>query len=151
MSKQELNEVLAEMAVQADGATVTVYEPSEFKNTVDSADCPARILLPSTEGGEHAWTQVAKGRAEMVWVVKDLFLYRPAGEGLGWYEVAYALDTYCDSYASLLATANQDNDTGFCAYSANVQEASMLVGIHTFSQRDYYGVLVTLNIQQFVS
>lgn len=151
MTKQALTEIVAGMAVQADGATATVYEPDEFKRAVESADTPARIILPSTEGDSHVWTQDSGGRARMTWIIKDLLLYRPVEEGMGWYEVAYGLDAFVDSYASLLRTTNRDTSTGFCSISANVTDASFLVGVQTFGNRSYYGVMVTLTITQFVS
>jgi hypothetical protein len=151
VTKQALTEIVAGMAVQADSATVTVYEPDEFRRAIDSADTPARLIFASTEGDTHVWRQQSKGRAEMAWVIHDLLLYRPVEEGLGWLDVGYALDAYCDSYASLLRTTNQDKSSGFCSVSANVDKATFLVGVHTFGERAYYGVKVTLRIIQYVS
>ena len=150
MTKQALTEIVAGMAVTSGGATVTVYEPDEFKRSVDSVDTPSRHILASTEGDVHTWTQPSKGRSRVVWVIKDLFLYSTVESGLGWYEVAYNLDAYIDSYVSKLATANQDNTSGFCSVSANVEEATFMPGVHTYVGRSYYGVMVTLRIVQFV-
>ena len=153
MTKQGITEMVAALAVEANGAVVTVYEPDEFKRNVESADCPKRIILPSTEGDVHQWQGVSYGVTSMMtWVIKDLLLYRPAEEGMGWYEVGYALDNYVDSYATKLAAANHSS-TGFCSETAEVLGVSFQVGVFQYpigAPRSYYGVMATLTIKEFV-
>ncbi len=152
MSKQSLTEIVAGLAVQIDSVTVTVYEPDEFKRSIESADCPARILLPSTEGDVHTLTKWSGGFARtmrMTWVIKDLLLYKPVEEGMGWYEVAYDLDDYVDSYASALVGA-QRGASGFCGTGpSTLESADWTVGTFTYpvgGTRSYYGVMTTLRI-----
>ena len=146
MSKQAITELVAGLAVEADGVVVPVYEPDEFKRGIDSADTPARLILPSTEGDTHSLTPMGYGQTlRMEWVVKDLLLYRPVEEGMGWYEVGYSLDDYIDSYAEKLAAENH-SATGFCAEQAEVLGIEFNVGVHTFGARSYYGVMATLRI-----
>lgn len=152
MSKQAITEIVAALAVEANGAVVAVYEPDEFKRSVESADCPARILLPSTEGDTHTLTKWSGGFARtmrMSWVVKDLLLYKPVEEGMGWYEVAYDLDDYVDSYASALVGA-QRGASGFCGTGpSTLESADWTVGTFTYpvgGTRSYYGVMTTLRI-----
>ena len=154
MTKQALTEMVAGLAVEADNRIVPVYEPDEFLENVESVQTAARIILPSTEGDTHLLTLPSKGRGRMEWTIKELLLYRPAGEGRGWLEVGYGMDAFIDSYASKLAVANQDASTGFCSISANVQDVTYQVGVFTYptdGMYRFYGVLVTLRILQFVS
>lgn len=149
MSKQAITELVAALAVEAESVLIPVYEPDEFKRSVESADCPARIILPSTEGDMHSLEPKGYGQImHMTWVVKDLLLYRPVEEGMGWYEVGYALDGYIDSYAAKLAAANHST-TGFCAETAEVLGVEFNVGVFTYpvgGARSYYGVMATLRI-----
>lgn len=151
MSKQAITEIVAGLAVEANGAVVAVYEPDEFKRSVESADCPARILLPSTEGDVHVVRPAGYGQVmRMEWVVKDLLLYKPVEEGMGWYEVGYSLDDYIDSYCAKLQAANH-SATGFCAETAEVQSVEFNVGVFTYpvnGTRSYYGVMATLRITE---
>ena len=153
MSKQAITELVAALAAEADSVAVPVHEPDEFKSGRESADCPARVILPSTEGDVHMLTPMGFGQAmRMEWVVKDLLLYRPAGEGLGWLEVGYSLDGYIDSYAAKLALANH-SATGFCAETAEVLSVDFNVGVFTYpvgGTRSYYGVMATLHIVEIL-
>lgn len=150
MSKQTITELIAALAVEADDEVVEVYEPDEFRRTVDSADTPARIILPSTEGDTHRLEPLGTGRlSRMEWVIKDLLLYLPVEEGRGWLEVGYGLDDYVDSYATKLVAANHDLD-GFCAVPSEVISVDFLVGVQTFGNRNYYGVLATLRVIEWI-
>ena len=154
MSKQDITELVAGLPVVAGPLSdeVPVYEPDDFRRTVDSADTPARIILPSTEGDEHRGVPLGIGNTtRMEWTVKDLLLYRPVEEGLGWLDVGYDLDGYVDSYVAQLNAYNHSTATGgFCTEQAEVLEYNFQVGTHTFSNRTYYGVMVTLRIMQIV-
>ena len=153
MSKQAITELVAALAAEANSKLVNVYEPDEFKRTVDSADTPARCILPSTEGEVHMLRPMGHGQAmRMEWVVKDLLLYKLAEEGLGWLEVGYSLDGYVDSYAAKLALANH-SATGFCAETAEVLSVDFNVGVFTYpvgGTRSYYGVMATLHIVEIL-
>ena len=150
MSKQDIGVILAALEPVASGAALTATEIDDFKGFVESADTPARIILPSNEGDTHSLEPRGVGRtARMDWIIKDLLLYRPAEEGMGWLEVGYALDDYCDSYAEKLIVANRDT-AGLCSIPAELINAEFLVGVHTFTKRRYYGVMVTLTIREFM-
>jgi len=151
MSKVAISEMVAGLGPVVSGAALYAIEPDNFKSSVDSADTPSRILLPSTEGDAHAGEPKGIGaQSRMVWVVKDLYLFMPAGDAMGWASVGYALDAYCDSYASVL-TAENHSKTGFCSINAEVLGWDMLPGVFTYptgSTNQYYGVLVTLRVQE---
>jgi len=154
MTRQSLTELIAGLAVEADDRIVPVYEPDEFIENVESVQTPARIMLPSGEGDEDVLVYPHQGKGDMLWTVKELLLYRPAGEGRGWLDVGYALEAYIDSYATKLREANFNTTTGLCSIAANLQEARFLRGVFTYPTGGvyrYYGVMVTLRIQQFVS
>ena len=153
MSKQAITELVAALAAEADSVAVPVYEPDEFKRSVESADCPARILLPSTEGDVHTFAPMGTGRISRAeWVVKDLLLYLPVEEGMGWLQVGYSLDGYIDSYTSKLSAANH-SATGFCSIPSEVLGVDFSVGTFTYpiqGTRSYYGVMATLHIVEFI-
>jgi len=152
VSKQSITEMVAGLAATVDSTTVVVWEPDEFRRTADSADTPIRIILPSTEGDVHTFGPMGTGRlSRMEWVIKDMLLYAPVEEGLGWYDVAYDLDNYIDSYATALTAANHNLTTGFCTIPAEVESVTFQTGVHTFSARSYYGVLATLRIYEFIA
>ena len=151
MSKQAITKLVAALAAEADSLVVPVYAPNGFKRGVESADCPARIILPSTEGDMHRVEPAGYGQVmRMEWVVKDLLLYKPVEEGAGWYEVGYSMDDYIDSYCAKLQAANH-SATGFCAETAEVLSVEFNVGVFTYpvgGLRSYYGVMATLRIME---
>lgn len=150
MSKQDITKLVEAFAPTVDGAAPRIYSPERARRGIESADCPARLILPSTEGDEHTFTAGMTGtHMRVVWVIKDLLLYKPVEEGMGWLEVGYSLDDYCDSYIAALASANHDANK-FCAAEAELESGSALVGVHTFSERQYYGVMVTLRIIEII-
>ena len=155
MTKLEIGAMVAGLGPEVDGVVKYGIEIDNFRDSTDSADCPARIMLPSTEGDVHSGEPTGTGRtSRQVWVVKDLLLYRPAGEGMGWLEVGYSLDAYCDSYLAKLTAANHNTDTGFCTIGSEVLGWDFLVGVHSFpagSTNRYYGVLVTLRVLEFIT
>ena len=150
MSKRAVGEIIAALEPVAGGEVLTAIESNNFKAFVESADTPARLILPSNEGDTHSLQPTGTGRtAQMDWIIKDLLLYRPAEEGMGWLEVGYALDDYCDSYAGQIIAANRDT-AGLCSIPAELVSANFLVGVHTFTNRRYYGVMITLTIREFI-
>jgi hypothetical protein len=153
VSKQTLTELVETLPVKHGATAVKVYPVDEARRGLDSADCPARILLPSTEGDSHTGRPAGTNKTtRMEWTVKDLLLFRPAEEGFGWLDVGWALDAYVDSYVAQINTYNHSTATGgFCTVQAEILEYSFLVGVQTFAGRDYYGVLTTLRIMQFIS
>ena len=152
MSKQAITAMIAALEPMAGTKTVTGIESDNFKRWIESADTPARLILPSNEGEVHTLTPTGTGRtSQMEWIIKDLLLYRPVEEGMGWLEIGYALDDYCDSYAEKLVAVNHAT-TGFCSIPAEVQQIDFLVGVHQFPRggRSYYGVLVTLRVLEYI-
>jgi len=146
VSKQAITKLIEDLAVTVDGKYPRKYTSERARRGIESADTPARLILPSTEGDEHSAVSAGTGtNMRVVWVIKDLLLYRPVEEGMGWLEVGWSLDDYCDNYIAALASANH-SATKFCAESAELESVSMLVGVQTFSDRQYYGVMVTLRI-----
>ena len=147
MTKVQISEMVAGLGPVVSGAALYAIEPDNYKSGVDSADTGIRVLLPSTEGEPHTGEPKGIGaQSRMVWIVKDLYLYMLAGDAMGWATVGYALDSYCDSYVTALTAANHSK-TGFCSINAEVLSWDMLVGVHTYNDRQYYGVLVTLRVQ----
>ena len=150
MTKLQISAMVAALAPDVDGVALTAVEVDNFKSGIDSADTPARLMLPSTEGDVHSGEPTGTGRtSRQVWIIKDLLLYMPAGEGMGWFDVAYSLDAYCDSFLVKLVAVNHAT-TGFCSISSEVLGWDFLVGVHTYSDRQYYGVLVTLRVLEFI-
>jgi len=150
MTKLEIGAMVAALGPEVDGVVIRGIEVDNFVSGVDSADTPARLMLPSTEGDTHTGEPTGTGRSsKMVWIIKDLLLFRPAGEGMGWLEVGYSLDAFCDSYVEKLTAVNH-SATGFCSISSEVLGWDFLVGVHSFANQQYYGVLVTLRVLEFI-
>jgi len=150
MTKLQISAMVAALGPEVDGVVIYGEEVDNFRSGISSADCPARLMLPSTEGDVHSGEPTGTGRtSRQVWIIKELLLYRPAGEGMGWLDVGYSLDAYCDSYVSVLTAANHDK-TKFCSISSEVLSWDFLVGVHTFANQQYYGVLVTLRVLEFI-
>lgn len=150
MTKLEISAMVAALGPVVDGSPVYAIEPDNYKSGVDSADTKIRILLPSNEGDLHTGEPKGVGaQTKMVWIIKDLYLHSLAGDAMGWYSVGYALDSYCDSYVSVLTAANHST-TGFCSIAAEVQGWDILTGEVTYNNRKYYGVLITLRVLSYV-
>lgn len=150
MTKLEIGVMVAALGPEVDGVVKHGIEIDNFRSGVESADTPSRVMLPSTEGDVHSGEPTGTGRtSRQVWIIKDLLLYRPAGEGMGWLEVGYSLDAYCDSYLAKLVAVNH-SPTGFCSISSEVIGWDFLVGVHSFANHQYYGVLITLRVLEFI-
>lgn len=143
MSKTAFMTLLAAMTVQVDGSDPRLYELDEFKRAVDSADTPARVFLPSLDGDVHTVevSRLGSGvRQQVNWTVRDLLMYKPAEEGMGWLEVDSSLDDYCHAYVSAIAGA------AFAGY--RVLSYTMQVDVFTYGVRSYYGAMVTLSVRE---
>ena len=150
MTKVAINAMVAGLGPVVDGVAVHAIEPTNYKSGVDSADTKIRLLLPSTEGDTHSGEPKGLGaQTRMVWTIKDLYLHTLAGEGLGWLDIGYELDAYCDEYVAKLTAANHST-TGFCSIAAEVLSWTILVGEYTYNARKYMGVLVTLQVLDHV-
>ena len=84
MSKAAFVAKLAAMRVLVDGNAPRIYEPDNFKRAIESADTPARVFQPAMDGDTHEAASISLGRGTRVdWKVRDLLLYKPVEEGMG--------------------------------------------------------------------
>lgn len=139
-------EAVADMPVQAANFTPRVYNIDRVPQSLSSADCPARLLLPlGTTGENRSTTFQSVGRLMAVsWKITDLLLFKPLGQGGGVHTVAFDLIDYMRAYIDAVK-ANRALGTG------TLVSLNFDAGIFTFplgGKNIYYGVETTLVINE---
>jgi len=142
----DLYAALAEMTVSLDGQPVPTFDLDALPAAVQSAHLPCRLLLPLSARGEaRAVTPVTFTGAQtrIAWVVTDLFLLLPAGQGRGLIEAAPVLARYQSTYLDALR-AHVPLLTG-----VTIESATLEPGIFVYPDgggASFYGVEVVLSL-----
>lgn len=137
---------IATMPVPAANFTPQVYPIARLPQTLSSADCPARLLLPlGTSGENRSTTFQSVGRFMAVsWKITDLLLYKPLGKGSGVQDVAFDLLDYMRAYVE---AAKQNRALG----AGTLVSLNFEAGVFTYplgTNNVFYGVETTLVINE---
>lgn len=135
------------------GASVspTCYSLGELKASVQTADLPARLLLPIGLGASGA-PNITLGPGNMAqaqWQIVDLFLLAPVTMEQGFYIYAPVLTRYCVAYAE--AIANKWQFLYQWQTEAQTNPVSILPGIYEYpagSGIEYFGVQCTFTVNE---
>lgn len=90
---------VAGMAIS--GYTMTVYRGSTLRNSMESADIPARIISAVGMQSNRTVTRTLGGSGHLMqteWTITDVALLRPAGQGIGLRDIALNLEGYMAAY-----------------------------------------------------
>ena len=98
----------AKSVTTTNGKTPDVYDLGELKNSIHTSDLPVRLLLPvgdDTRGEGREGAFISIGTTMVInWVVNDLMLWQPLGQGEGLKEYAPELVDYCGKYLDMTRT-----------------------------------------------
>ena len=134
-------------------STPTGYDLDSLLQSVDTAQLPCRLLLPTEEYGSdgQGMELLAAGNggsAEVMWNITDLMLWEPVGQTRGFLDVLPDLVRYCGQYASVLL----DNRTP--ATNIQFMTVSFRPGVFTYplgGNRSYFGVEVLSTWRELIN
>lgn len=134
------------------GDTPTVLDLDELKNSITTSDLPCRLLLPvgdDTRGDGRDGVFIAIGTTMVInWMLNDLMLWQPLGQGEGLREYAPELVDYCGKYLDAMRTFK-------CPTSnSSLESVYMSPGIYEWPMGGgtfYAGVLCQLTIKEVLS
>ncbi len=134
--------------------TPQIFDLNKLSVFVESAQLPARLLLPfgvvgsKAEGRDHRF--VALGNTTKVaWQVVDLLLWRPIEEGTGIESVSADMVTYCAQYIKMI---RENRSLGLA--QVEIVGANFEADAWEYPPESgawYWGVLVTLAINETLS
>lgn len=134
--------------------TPQIFDLDELPAVVESAQLPARLLLPfgvvgsKAEGRDHHF--IALGTTTKVqWQVVDLLLWRPVEEGIGIESVSADMVTYCAQYIKMI---RENRSLGLS--QVEIIGANFETDAYEYPPQSeiwFWGVLVTLQINETLS
>jgi len=138
-------EMLANLAVQYNNATVSVRRLTTQTNWVDAAQLPVRIIpalggLRLVDGGVYTATRATRA----VWEIDDLLLVRDVGMGRGVADTATALVRYIEEYVALLRFAWRVRG------DVQLINVSGTIDVVRYGERVYEGVTMTVRFAHLV-
>lgn len=139
---------LAAWSFTVNSQTATALYGSTLKGSLGSADLPARLLLPVNGGLEGTNVQgitLSGGHGTATWQIDDLLLVQPVTQGRGIEQVAGALVTYMQQYASQIVSGRRLTSL------ATVINATPSSGVYEWpadSGKLYYGARMVLEVQE---
>ena len=149
MSVSAIYSAIAAITVAVNGKNATVYGLANKPDAIETAQLPVRLLV--NVGGNAQGTSTksltlgSAPRLHSIWQVQDLMLYKPPAQGLGLDEMDGVLMGYCDDYLSAIRTHVQLTST------ALITDVRLEPGMYQHppgSERQYYGVMATLTIEE---
>ena len=141
-------DALAAMPITANGGAVTTKNYDQMPNQVATASGQLRLLLPIGQGeqpDEFLVKTFVAGANEVTWTIRDLYLYKPAGQGRGLGEHGGAVMAYIIAYVNALVATGGKFGRGV------IEGTSMLTGTFEFPQQSgswYAGVMITHTVRE---
>lgn len=148
-------DAIAAMSVSAGGVTPQVWDVDEVRDSVHTAHLPVRILLPHGEfAGGGALGQgfrpvtldsIARG----TWLITDLCLWRPVGQGLGTRDIGDVLVEYCGAYATALVTRGRGT-----THQSFINGWDIAAGVYAFPESSgnwFWGVRAVVQVDEIIS
>lgn len=133
--------------------TPTVYDVDALPPKADSAQLPARWLLPfgvfPTEARDFHFIALGS-TTKATWQISDLLLWRATSLGLGLSSDAADLVTYAGLYADMLRAFRKPLANG----QAYIESVQIAIGIYEYpvqSGNFFYGCSCVLNIPEVLS
>jgi len=139
---------IAALSVSDGTSTPTALKHSTLKDAIESADCPARIVLPFDEGNGAEFGFLSASTGSVAWTIRDMYLAGPVGENTGWRSFALKLDTYAANYITAFKAARST----FCGYNASDVSINLQRDVFSYGAagKQYYGVMVTYAIEETI-
>jgi len=137
---EDLFEAVSEM--QVDGTKCRALDGAKLD--VRNADLPLRILVPVTEG---EMSFVAIGTLSRIeWVLHDVCLWAPVVQGAGIRQYARELVSYVAKYVTAIQGLRGPTD------QSHITGIGISMGPIAWSQAeaDYWGVDITLTVEEFI-
>ena len=147
-------DAIAAMTVTAGGVTPQVWDVDEVRDSVHTAHLPVRILLPhgefsgSNELGRFAPVTI-NSIARGTWLITDLCLWRPVGQGLGTRDIGNALVEYCGAYATALVARGRGT-----THQSYINGWSIAAGVYAFPEASgnwFWGVRAVVQVDEILS
>jgi hypothetical protein len=139
---------LGNMAVTLNSATVDVFNLDALPNSIQTAQLPCRLLLPTNQQltGRNAQpvTFGTSGLWAVTWNVVDLVLLEAAGQTRGLLDVAGDVVEYQAAYLAALSALA-------IGAGITVEGAQLDPGVYTYPASggvSFFGVQVTVNIKE---
>jgi hypothetical protein len=145
------------LTVTVDSVTPTVYDLDELPNTADTANLPARLLFPMASFGGFGSAGQATMRwvtlnsiTQVTWLIRDLCLWQPTGQGVGFRTIAPTLMKYAGLYLDKM-TANRE-----LTIQSYIAQDGLIIqpGVIEFpdqSGRQFFGINAQLTVIEHVS
>ena len=135
--------------VTVDGVSPTVYTLTELQQSIDTADLPVRLLLPTLRrGNSAAFRFLAYGHtsAAITWTVTDLMLWTPVNQTSGLRDVALDLVKYSKAYVEMII--DLDLSPNKAVQLVDLQTAIDVFQWPDLAGREYWGVESILTIEE---
>lgn len=122
--------------------TVRARNLDEIKLAVRESDCPVRLLLPSTEGGQGF---VAIGTlSKTTWRIRDLCLWQPLVAGSGIEQCANDMLAYIELYAAGIRAMRSPTP------ESNIVSVTFQLGPVPWATSDFWAVDVTVEVEEYL-
>lgn len=151
----EIYDALAAMSVSADGKTPQVWDVDEARDSAHTAHLPVRILLPAGgfrgEGnlGQNFRPVTINSITRGTWMITDLCLWRPIGQGVGMRGMGGVLAEYCSAYSTALV--NRGRGTTYQSYITGWDIAAGVYAFPDSSDNWFWGVRVVVQVDEIIS
>jgi len=139
---------IAGLSVTTASVSPTVYTYSALPQFNDTADLPARLLMPQQDRGSQAadFEHVALGTTvRATRRIVDLLLMAKIASGQGMAEHYNKLVGYADAYEAVVK-----NDRSLGVATFNCTNLAINMGRFTYSEVDYFGVEVVLTVDDYL-
>jgi hypothetical protein len=140
------------LTVTVGTVTPTVLDVDELPNSLETAQLPARLLLPvatfdQSAEGSLSWVTL-KGLTRVRWRIRDLCLWRPVGQGIGLRTIMPILVQYCGLYLDEM-TDNRDIMDG--AHLDPVRIEPRAVEWPEQSGKYYWAIDAVIEVSEYLS
>lgn len=149
-------DAIAGMSVSVGSVTPDVWDVDEIRDSVHSAQCPVRILLPHGDfrgggsgGGQNFRYATLNSIARGTWQIVDLCLWQPIGQGPGIRKIGPELVEYCSSYATAIVGLQRET-----TYQSFITGWSVAAGVYVFpepSDNWFWGVRAVVEVDELIS
>jgi hypothetical protein len=153
----DIYDAIEALSVTVDGVTPLIYDLDELPNTADTAHLPARWLFPlASFGGFGRDTQAAmrwvtlNSITQVTWQIRDLCLWRPTGQGIGWKTIAPTLVKYAGLYVDKMTANRQLTIQSYIAQDGLFVQPGV-IEFPDQSGRRFYGINAQLTVIEHVS
>ena len=137
MALRDIYAALSEMAV----GDVPCRNLDEIKLDVSPADCPTRLLLPSTEG-EMGFVGLGP-TSRVAWRVRDLCLWQPVMAGTGIQQCADDMLGYLELYqAAVRALRNPTS-------GSSIVGVTYQMGPVAWADSDFWAIDIILEVEEY--